>query len=62
MLNSLNQNNTTLCTINPIIIKEIRAKLPSEYYKFLDIFDRSKANKLPPYRSYNYKIELEGEE
>ena len=39
-------------------IEEIKAKLPPEYLKFSDIFNRSKADKLPPYRPYNYKIEL----
>ena len=40
---------------------EIKAKLPVEYHEFLDVFDRSKANKLPPHRSYDHKIELNGD-
>ena len=64
MLESLNQqvmNSPALYIIKPITIKETRAKLPFEYHEFLDIFDRLKANKLPPHRPYNYKIKLEGE-
>ena len=64
MLESLNRqaiDSPALYIIKPVTIEETRAKLPSEYHKFLDIFDRSKVNKLPPYRPYNHKIKLEGE-
>jgi hypothetical protein len=62
MLDSLNsQDSSTLCAINPAIIKEIKAKLPLKYHGFLDVFDRSKADELPSHRSYNHKIKLEGE-
>ena len=33
-------------------------ELPPEYKDFRDVFNRSRVDKLPPYRSYNYKIEL----
>ena len=33
--------------------------LPKEYYNFLDVFSKAEANKLPPYREIDYKIELE---
>ncbi len=36
----------------------IKAKLPSEYHDFLDVFDRAQSDKLPPHRSYDHKIEL----
>jgi WD domain, G-beta repeat len=62
MLESLNRTDgSTLCTIDPATIEETRAKLPPEYHEFLDVFDRSKADELPPHRSYDHKIELEGE-
>ena len=32
--------------------------LPKQYYKFLNIFSRKKANILPPHRPYDYKIKL----
>ena len=32
-----------------------------KHHEFLDVFDRSKADELPPHRSYDHKIELEGE-
>lgn len=65
MLKSLNRSasdDSTLYAINPTTIKKTRAKLPPEYYEFLDVFDRFKADELPLYRPYNYKIKLEGEE
>ena len=42
-------------------LEEIKAKLPSEYHEFLDVFDRAQADKLPPHRSYDHKIELSGD-
>ena len=39
-------------------LKEVKTKLFSKYYRFLNVFDRFKANKLLSYRSYSYKIEL----
>jgi len=63
MLESLNQQATdssALYAIDPATIEKTSAKLP-EYHEFLDIFDRSKADELPPRRSYDHKIELERE-
>ena len=40
------------------IPKEVIDRLPEEYYEFRNIFNRSKADKLPPYYEYNYKIKL----
>ena len=37
----------------------IKQKLPQEYYNLINVFNRSKAKELPPYRLYNYKIKLE---
>ena len=39
-------------------LKDIKAKLPSKYHEFLDVFDRAQSNKLPPHRFYDHKIEL----
>ena len=33
-------------------------ELPPEYKDFRDVFNRSRADKLPPHRSYDYKIEF----
>jgi len=42
-------------------LKEVKAKLPSEYHDYLDVFDRAMADQLPPHRPYDHKIELTGE-
>ena len=36
----------------------IRKKLSKEYYNLINIFNKNKVKKLPPYYSYNYKIKL----
>ena len=38
-----------------------RQALPQKYHEFLDVFDRSQVNKLPPHRPYDHKIELTGD-
>jgi len=43
------------------VLKEVKAKLPSEYHDYLDVFDRAMADQLPPHRPYDHKIELTGE-
>ena len=51
-----------LCQISEMQTpEEVKDKLPLEYYDFLDVFDRKKAEILPPHRPYDYKIEIEGE-
>ena len=37
---------------------EILVKLSIEYYNYIDVFDRTKANKLLSHRLYNYKLEF----
>jgi hypothetical protein len=32
--------------------------LPKYYYEFLLVFDQQEADKLPPYKEYNHKIEF----
>ena len=39
-------------------MKEVKAKLPSEYHDYLDVFDRAMTDQLPPHRLYDHKIEL----
>ena len=41
--------------------RDPKAMLPKQYYEFIDLFDPSKADKLPPLRGnrVDYKIELE---
>ena len=34
-------------------------KVPVEYYDFLDVWSQKEADRLPPHRHYNHKIELE---
>ena len=35
------------------------SNVPSEYHEFADVFSKTKAETLPPYRPYNLKINLE---
>jgi len=44
-----------------LVREQIKEKLPREYYNLINIFDRSEANKLPPYRPSDHKIELNGQ-
>jgi len=39
-------------------LEDVKKTLLKEYYDFLDVFDRSEANKLPPYRPSDYKIKI----
>ena len=38
---------------------DLTVKLPKEYYQFLDVFSRQKADTLPVHWSYDHKILLE---
>jgi hypothetical protein len=38
---------------------QLESKLPVQYREFIDVFSKEAADKLPLYRLYNYKIELE---
>jgi len=42
-------------------LKEVKAKLSSEYHDYLDVFDRAMADQLFSHRLYDHKIELIGE-
>ena len=50
---SIRINNT-----KTLIYNEILVKLFIEYYNYIDVFDRKKANKLLSYRLYNYKLKF----
>jgi len=54
-LNALNISSINEMTQN---LKDIKAKLSSKYYEFLDVFDRAQLNKLFSHRFYDHKIEL----
>jgi len=54
-LNALNVSSIDETTQN---LKDIKAKLSSKYYEFLDVFDRAQLNKLSSHHFYNHKIEL----
>ncbi len=56
------KDSAKLNEITPAMsLKELKEKLPLVYHDFLNVFDREKATQLPPHRSYDHKIELEGE-
>lgn len=45
------------------ITMDPREKLPEDYHEFLDVFSKQEADKLPPHRPYDHKIQLkEGSE
>ena len=54
------------CGSNPVAIHvtedldlpQIKQLVPDEYQDFLDVFDRDKADELPPHRSYDHKLEF----
>ena len=41
-----------------VVLDEIIDRLPIEHYKFKDVFNYIKADKILFYRKYNYKIKL----
>ena len=40
--------------------EELQCKLPREYLPFADVFSKAASDKLPPHRSYDHHIHLEG--
>ena len=42
-------------------LEDVCQMLPQKYHEFLNVFDCSQANKLPPHRPYDHKIELTGD-
>ncbi len=55
---NLNALNVSLINETAQNLKDIKAKLSSKYYEFLDVFDRAQLNKLLFHCFYNHKIEL----
>ncbi len=55
-----NLNALNVFLINEITqnLKDIKAKLSSKYYKFLNVFDWAQLNKLLFHCFYDHKIEL----
>jgi hypothetical protein len=39
--------------------RKLRNIIPSEYHEFFDVFEERRAQKLPPFRPYDHKIDLE---
>ncbi len=54
-LNALNVSSINETAQN---LKDIKAKLSSKYYEFLDVFDWTQSTKLLSHHFYNHKIEL----
>ncbi len=42
----------------PYIREELRQMIPSEYYKYIDVWDPVAANQLPPHRNIDHQIRL----
>lgn len=42
----------------PMDIDDVKAKLPSEYHDFINVFLPKEADELPPHRPFDHKIEL----
>ncbi len=54
-LNALNVSSINKTTQN---LKDIKVKLSSKYYEFLNVFDRAQSNKLLSHCFYDHKIKL----
>jgi hypothetical protein len=42
----------------PKVSIDPRERLPKEYHEFMDVFSKQEADKLPPHRPYDHKIQL----
>lgn len=51
-------NTVKLSNAEVLDPEEIKRKLPTEYHDYLDVFDRTKADELPPHRPYDHKLEF----
>ena len=57
---SLSAATPTSEPLNTQELKSLHNQIPSEYHDFLDVFSKSKANKLPDHNpAYNHHINLE---
>ena len=57
-IKSKTNHSIKINSVKTLIYNKILAKLSIEYYNFIDVFDRTKANELSPYYPYNYKLEF----
>ena len=57
-INSRASYTIRISSIKTLIRNEILVKLLIEYYNYIDVFDRIKADKLLSYRLYNYKLKF----
>ena len=57
-INSKASHSIRINSAKTLIYNEILAKLLIEYYNYIDVFDRTKADKLLSHRSYNYKLKF----
>ena len=57
-INSETSHTIRINSVKTLIYNEILAKLLIEYYNYINVFDKIKADKLLSYRSYNYKLEF----
>ena len=39
----------------------LRRTVPKEYHDLIDVFSKTASDELPPYRTYDHKIQLEGD-
>ena len=53
-----NLENVQINEIEILISEQVKDRLSKEYYNFIDVFDRSKADELLSYRFYNHKVKL----
>ncbi|KAA6410992.1 MAG: hypothetical protein FRX48_05303 [Lasallia pustulata] len=53
-------DNTSEINILVLSMQEVLAKVPTPYQDLKDAFDPVKAKQLPPHRSYDHEIEIEG--
>ncbi|SLM36779.1 reverse transcriptase domain protein [Lasallia pustulata] len=54
-------DNTSEVNISVLSMEEVLAKVPMPYQDLKDAFDPVKAKQLPPHRSYDHEIEIEGD-
>ncbi|SLM35361.1 retrotransposon nucleocapsid protein [Lasallia pustulata] len=54
-------DNTSEVNISVLSMEEVLAKVPMPYQDLKDVFDPVKAKQLPPHRSYDHEIEIEGD-
>ena len=51
-------NAVRVCETEILTPEQVKDRLPTEYHDYLDVFDRSEADKLPPHRTYDHQLEF----